>query len=309
MRILHFSDVHLREPAAGVRLREWLGKRLFGGANLLLGRRHVFEDAPAKVEALDRFRRELGVDLVICTGDLTALGTRGEFDLACRALEPLSAAPLGHVFVPGNHDLYARDAVRREQFRKHFGAALETDCPEYRVEDGPWPLVRLVGDDVAVVAVNSARPNPLPWRSSGRIPDIQVEALGRVLADDRLRGRFVFVATHYAPRLEDGGPDKRLHRLVNADAFLDACRDVSPGAILCGHVHRRYSVRVEGVKPRLFCAGSATKRGVEGLWVFDVEGGRCRATPGRWAGDQYVRESGSGRSIRFSAPPGRQDSA
>lgn len=33
--------------------------------------------------------------------------------------------------------------------------------------DGPWPLLRLIGENLAVVGVNSARPNPLPWRSSG----------------------------------------------------------------------------------------------------------------------------------------------
>ena len=152
--------------------------------------------------------------------------------------------------------------------------------------------VRLVGDEVAVVAVNSARPNPQPWRSSGRIPPSQLEALPGVLADERVRHRFVFLVTHYAPRLRSGLPDTWRHGLVNADALLDACRDVSPGVLLFGHVHWRYTVRVDGVKPRLFCAGSATKKDVEGLWVFDVEAGHARATPGRWEGDRYVLEPG-----------------
>ena len=290
MRVLHFSDVHLREPAGAVPFRDWLGKRLIGGANLLLGRRHHFDDAPAKVAALDTFRREEGIDLVICTGDYTALGTLGELELARKAVAPLMEAPLGYVHVPGNHDLYVSDVVRQRRFGRQFGDTLQTDLPEHLVGDGPWPLVRLVGDDVAVVGVNSARPNPLPWRSSGKVPPEQLEALGRVLQDERVRDRFVFVITHYAPRLRDGRPDSPRHGLVNGAAFLAACRNVSPGAILFGHVHWRYTVRIEGVQPRLFCAGSATKRGVEGLWVFDVQAGRARATPGRWAGDRYVLE-------------------
>jgi 3',5'-cyclic AMP phosphodiesterase CpdA len=290
MRVLHFSDVHLREPAFSVPVRDWLGKRLIGGANLLLGRRHHFDDAPAKVAALDAFRRQEAIDLVICTGDYTALGTRGELELARAAVQPLMTAPLGYVHVPGNHDLYVPDVVRQQRFGRYFGGTLETDLPEHLVGDGPWPFVRLVDDDVAVVGVNSARPNPLPWRSSGQVPPEQLEALGRVLRDERVRDRFVFVITHYAPRLENGDPDTRRHGLVNGEAFLAACRDVSPGAILCGHVHWRYTVRIEGVKPRLFCAGSATKRDVEGLWVFDVEAGRARATPGRWVDGRYVLE-------------------
>jgi len=306
MRVLHFSDIHLRESAWSVPLGAWLGKRAIGGLNLLLGRRHHFDGAEAKVGALDVFRREQGVDLVICTGDYTALGTWGDLEIAREAVEPLLDAPLGYVHVPGNHDLYVHDAVRQHRFHAKFGDTLATDLPEFLVGGGPWPLVRLIGEDVAVVAVNSARPNPRPWRSSGRIPDEQIEALERVLQDDRVRPRFVFVITHYTPRLPDGTPDKPRHGLVNAEAFLHACRDVSPGAILCGHVHWCYSVRVENVAPRIFCAGSATKKGVEGLWVFDVDEGRCRATPGRWDGERYVLVPEDGLDAGSFAMGGRK---
>ena len=52
-------------------------------------------------------------------------------------------------------------------------------------------------------------------------------------------------------------------------------------------------VRIDRVKPPIFCAGSASKAGVEGLWVFDVENGRICATPGSWAGDHYSLEFGA----------------
>jgi len=293
MRILHFSDVHLREPAGDVPLRDWLGKRLLGGLNLLLGRARHFADAGPKVAALDRLRREQAIDLVLCTGDYTALGTRGELALAREAVGPLMETPLGYVHVPGNHDLYVPDAVRERRFESAFGDTFRTDLPELAVEGGSWPFVRFVGEEVCVAAVNSARPNPQPWRSSGRIPEAQLEALGRILREERVRKRFVFVMTHYAPRLADGRPDARRHGLVNANAFLDVCRDLSPGAILCGHVHWRYAVRAAGVRPWILCAGSATKRGREGIWVYDVEAERARATPGAWVADRYVLDPAS----------------
>jgi 3',5'-cyclic AMP phosphodiesterase CpdA len=293
MRVLHFSDIHILGPWRSVPIRDWIGKRLAGGVNLLLGRRRHFADAPRKVAALDRFRQELGVDLVISTGDYTALGTNRELAAAREVVQPLMAAPLGFVNVPGNHDLYVLSVIREGRFLRHFGDTLETDLPEYRVDDQPWPLVRLVGEDVAVVAVNSARPNPQPWRSSGKIPPAQLEALGSVLSDPRVTDRFVFVITHYAPRLADGRPDRRLHGLVNADEFLEVCSRLPRGAILCGHVHWRYEVRVPDMRPPIFCAGSATKNDVEGLWLFDVEPGRVRATPGRWIDDGYVLEQRS----------------
>jgi 3',5'-cyclic AMP phosphodiesterase CpdA len=289
MRILHISDLHLDVPWGGVPYRAWMGKRLVGGANLLFGRGKVYADAHRKIPLLDGFRREQGADLVICTGDYTALGTEAELASARADVDALLGAPLGCASVPGNHDMYAIDTWRKRRFEHHFGDTMTTDLPEYRVDGRPWPYARLVGDDLAIVAVNSARPRPL-WSSTGRIPRAQLEALKRVLADDRLAGRFVFVITHYASRLEDGRPDKRSHRLVNADAFLEVVADLPRGALLCGHVHRRYMVRIEGVRPPLFCAGSSTKAGREGLWVFDIDADRGLATPGHFSNDAYVLE-------------------
>ncbi len=277
----------------GVPLDDWVGKRLIGGLNLLLGRSQHFEEAEQKVAALDTLRTEAGIDLVICTGDYTALGTDGGLAIAREAVRPLEAAPLGFVTVPGNHDLYSLDTVREGRFRHHFGGLLTNDLPEVAVDGSPWPLVRLVGDDIAVVAVDSARPNPLPWRSSGRVPAPQLDALAAVLADDRVRDRFVFVITHYAPCRADGSPDRRFHRMVNADAFLATCSGLSRGAILCGHIHERFVAQLPGVRPPVYCAGSATKAGHEGFWVFDVDGSSFSATAGRWSDKGYVLDGHS----------------
>jgi hypothetical protein len=38
----------------------------------------------------------------------------------------------------------------------------------------------------------------------------------------------------------------------------------------------------------LFGAGSTTQAGAEGLWVYDVDGDRARATRGHWDGEAYV---------------------
>jgi len=287
MRVLHFSDIHIGIHLRSMPLRKWFGKRAVGGLNLLAGRQRRFSDAVSKLEALARFRRDNGIDLVVFTGDYTALGLDRELEAAREAVQPLMDAPSGFVNVPGNHDLYVWDVVRERSFERHFGDTLESDLPEARA-GGTWPLVRLVGDDLAVVAVNSARPNPLIWRSNGTIPIPQLEALAAVLRDPALRGRFVFVMTHYAPRLRDGGPDRRLHGMINADDFLAVCAEVPRGAILCGHVHHRYHVRIPGVPPAIFCAGSATMEGREGIWLFESKGSAVKALPGGWNGREYT---------------------
>jgi hypothetical protein len=103
-----------------------------------------------------------------------------------------------------------------------------------------------------------------------------------------LRDRFVFVITHYAPRLADGRPDTFLHGLVNADELLHICADLPRGAILHGHVHRCFSVKLPGVRPTIFGAGSTTQEEREGLWVFEVGAAAMRAVRGRWEADRYV---------------------
>jgi 3',5'-cyclic AMP phosphodiesterase CpdA len=250
-----------------------------------------------KLAALARFREEHGIDLVLCTGDYTVLGTDPELAAARAAIEPLTKAPLGFVTVPGNHDVYLPDSLGR--FESHFQGLLDTDLGEH-IADGVWPIVRLIGDSVAVVAVNSARPNPQIWRSNGRIPDAQLDALKRILADPRVADRFVFVLTHYAPRLANGHRDRFTHGLLNSEEFLGAVSGIERGAVLFGHVHRCYRVRIDGVSPLLVGAGSTTQDGREGLWVFDIDSTSATLTRGSWKGDRYVLEPSAERVQRTS---------
>ncbi len=287
-RILHFSDVHVERGFPGVPLSAFFNKRAIGYANLRLRRGPHFMDAIVKVNALALFMEEERVDLCVCTGDHTALGTVPELKLAREVIDPLTKAPLGFVTVPGNHDLYLPDAADG-RFAAHFGDLLRTDLPDLAV-DGLWPQVRLFGDDLAIVAIESARPNPEVMKSSGRVPDAQLEALRRIARDPRIAGRFVVVATHYALCRPDGSPDRAGHGIDNCDAVVATLRAFDRGVYLHGHIHWRYHVRLPGLPMDVCCAGSATHAGREGFWVIDVDGGRAVATPGGYREGRYVLE-------------------
>ncbi len=293
IRVLHFSDVHVDLPLSSLPWTTWLGKRALGGANHALRRRKYFVDAVDKLAALAEFAQEQAIDLALCTGDYTILGTAPELDLAARAVEPLTRRPLGFATVPGNHDVYLGDSVREQRFEKHFAKWMRSDRPELAT-DGLFPFVRLFGEDLAVVGVSSARPNPEPWRSSGRVPDAQLGGLSRVLADPAIRERFVIVMTHYAPRLWNGRPDSMTHGLENADALLAAIAELPRGCLIHGHVHRRFALREPGVRPMLLGAGSTTQAGREGLWVIEVGADGAWASPGTFREGRYVLEE-SGR--------------
>ncbi|MDT8437271.1 MAG: metallophosphoesterase [Gemmatimonadota bacterium] len=284
--MLHFSDPHVGLGLWRVPLRDWPGKRLAGAVNLLRGRGRRFRDALPALAGLARLASREGADAAVCTGDLSALGTDAELEAARAAVDPFFQLPLGFVCLPGNHDLYTASVLREQRFERWFGEGLATDLPALR-SDGAWPLVRFLGDAAAVVAVNSARPNPLPWRSSGRVPDGQLEGLRAALARADVRDRFVLVATHYAPLRADGKPDAPLHGMDNAPAFLDACAGVRRGMILCGHIHHPFRWRAAGLAAEVLCAGSATLEVRRAAWWIEVgpDGAEIRpvrpATPAR----------------------------
>lgn len=289
MRILHFSDLHIGLGLRRVPFLDWLGKRLAGGLNLLRGRSGQFADAARKALELVELDERLAPDFVLCTGDLTALATHAEFEAARSLLEPLPGSPR-FVVTPGNHDAYTRPTVREGRFRQYFEDGLVTDFPDL-CTDGPWPVVRVPDDEVAIIALNSARNNMLPWRASGRIPNAQIEGLEAALSDPRVAGRFVFLMTHYAPCRADGSPDTKEHGLSNLDELLAAASSIDRGAYLCGHVHEMFRVEIDAFRGEVFCAGSATYRGREGVWVFDRDDrGVWSARRGRWTGDEYEVE-------------------
>ena len=247
VRILHFSDMHLGLGVRRVPLADWPGKRLAGGANLIRGRGRGFSDAAEKTRHMVRFADELRADLVLCTGDLTALATEAEMLAARTILEPLMESGR-FVVIPGNHDLYTGRDVRQRRFETRFEEALTSDLPDLTT-DGPWPVVRLPFPGTAVVAVNSSRPNRAPWKSSGRVPDTQVRGLEAALADPRVAGRFVFLMTHYAfARFARAWPGKRrrgtwgARRHRERRVALWACPHDVPaadGRLLGGHILRR----------------------------------------------------------------------
>jgi 3',5'-cyclic AMP phosphodiesterase CpdA len=286
IRVLHFSDVHVQESVLAVPPLEMVGKRALAVANLWLTRGRLFKESVPKLHALARFAESEKVDFSICTGDYTAIGSEAEYISARAAIEGLTHAPLGFCTVPGNHDLYLGDTLRDTRFERHFGAFTNTDWPEYCVPGVPYPYVRLVGDDLAVVGVNSSKPNPSPFTSAGFVPPAQLEALARVLDDPRLQARQVVVITHYGILRRDGTPDSEHHGLVNADALVAVC--ARPRVMIAhGHIHGRYChAPIEG-RPWIFCAGSTTQREREGLWMYEFESDHMLAIPGSYYGSEY----------------------
>jgi 3',5'-cyclic AMP phosphodiesterase CpdA len=212
------------------------------------------------------------VDHFILSGDLTAYALEGEFWLAQNALGDVGRDKRRCTVIPGNHDVFTPGAQRSDRFGRYFGHLLESDFPEHRRE-GPYPFVRRVGEDAAVVGLCSARVPPTPGIASGTIGEAQLDGLSAIVNDSRLAGRALLVVVHHAPLTEEGKPDNALHGLRDAEAL---CR-LLPGpryAVLHGHIHHRYHHPATAERPHIFGAGSSTMAGREGYWVIEAKGGQ-----------------------------------
>jgi 3',5'-cyclic AMP phosphodiesterase CpdA len=235
-------------------------------------RASAYAQAAGSISAIVRDFGTLGAEHLIVSGDLTAYALPAEFEGAKAALGELAADPRRCTVIPGNHDRYTPGSRRDRRFENTFPELLHSDLPQYHV-DGMWPLVRLLGDDVAVVGLQSAQAPAYPGFSFGFVGRRQLEALRAVVADPALEDRAVLVVVHHAPRAANGGLDKPHHGLWDQAELLRAL----PGprfAVLHGHIHKRFHHPATADRPHIFGAGSSTQKGREGYWLIETNAGQ-----------------------------------
>lgn len=229
LRFVHVSDIHLLD-LRGVRPWDYFNKRITGRVNLLR-RRHlhderIFDAAVAKA-------RELAVDRLVVTGDLTNLSLPSEFD---HVAAKLAAAGLPVTVIPGNHDAYVKGVWRAGLFERTFAAFMHGE------RDGEaYPFLQRHGD-VALVGVSTAVPTP-PLDATGEIGESQLARLEHMLrkAGDEKLCRVVLV---HHPVVE--GTAKPHHRLRDLAAFDAVIARAGAELILHGHEHHRIDATLPG---------------------------------------------------------------
>jgi 3',5'-cyclic AMP phosphodiesterase CpdA len=273
MRFLHCSDVHITHDYFGGPLlplgwRRWIALLELGPG----GRSVSYARAGHSLSQIVREMEDHRADHLIVSGDLTAYAMEDEFQGARDALSAVVNDKSKLTVIPGNHDTYTPGAMNERRFEKYFGHLLDSDLPEYSRE-GPYPFVRLLGDEAAVVGLCSARMPLVPGLSYGTIGTEQLAGLRELVADARLKHRAVLVVVHHAPLARSGRKDKPLHGLTDGDELFQIVRG-ERFAVLHGHIHQRYHHPATANRPHTFGAGSSTQRGHEGYWVIEVGDGK-----------------------------------
>ncbi|HEU0034635.1 MAG TPA: metallophosphoesterase [Kofleriaceae bacterium] len=303
MRLAHCSDLHLLSHD-GARWLELANKRWIGAMNLLSNRsRHYHVDA---FEDMVRDLNDQGIDHVLCTGDVTNLALRREFEFARQRFDALALGPTGVTVVPGNHDAYVAEGV--PLFSEVFGDYATTDPGWEWVEDHRhsaddilhWPIVRVRGP-LALVGLSTSRATP--WFTAyGKLGHGQLQRLGHVLSDERLRGKIRVVAIHHPPA--GNRAFSKIRGLRDHKEFARVIAEHGADLIVHGHEHRDMTETLAGphgehVPVRGIASGTYFHNKPERTAryrIFELDGTRVRTVHLRvWDRDnrRFVADPGS----------------
>ena len=239
MKLAHCSDLHLLSHD-GAKWLELANKRWIGRMNLLSNRSRHYH-----VAAFDDMIEDLnaqGVDHILCTGDVTNLALRREFEFARGKFDRLALGPEQVTVIPGNHDAYVAEGV--PLFAELFAPYATTDAgwewtDDHRAAADPgddlhWPIVRVRGA-LALIGVSTSRATP--WFTAyGRAGAGQLARLRQVLLDERLRGKARVVAIHHPPAGKRA--KSRIRGLRDHGAFAEVIAETGADLIVHGHEHR-----------------------------------------------------------------------
>lgn len=281
MRLAHCSDLHLLSHD-GARWLDLANKRWIGAMNLLSSRsRHyhvaAFEDMVDDMNAL-------GVEHVLCTGDVTNLALRREFEFARQKFDKLVLGPNDVTVIPGNHDAYVAEGV--PIFSEVFGPYAQPD-PGWEWEEDHrhsaddvlhWPIVRIRGD-LAIIGLSTSRATP--WFTAyGSLGQGQCNRLAKVLGDPRLQGKVRVVAIHHPPA--GTRAHSRIRGLRDHLAFAHVIAEHGAELIVHGHEHRDMVETLGGpegvhVTVRGIASGTYHHNKIDRIAryrIYDIDGGQ-----------------------------------
>jgi 3',5'-cyclic AMP phosphodiesterase CpdA len=229
--LAHLSDPHL-SPLPAPRLRELLGKRATGFINWRRKRHRIHRG-----DVLARIVADLTAqapDHIAVTGDLVNISLPGEYPPALAWLASLGP-PHGVTLVPGNHDIYVREAARLPQL--HWSDYMRGDDSAMTA----FPFLRRRGP-LALIGLSTAVPTA-PFMATGRLGGGQLARLAETLDRCARKGLFRVVMIHHPPI---STPARRLKRLVDGPDFCAVLARHGAELVIHGHDHARSLIELKG---------------------------------------------------------------
>ena len=169
-RIVHLSDAHVLDPRPSRTRSGWSMQTRF----LSFGRPLDAEGRKNKLSRSLATARRLGANHVVLSGDLTEIGSPGEYETLAEILHDSGIAPEKMTLVPGNHDLYSSANAWRWALGGPLAAFARTGATE------PGKIVDVGG--AALLPLDATFHQPVT-RSAGYLSPLALEALQRRASD------------------------------------------------------------------------------------------------------------------------------
>jgi len=228
-KLAHLSDPHLA-PLPAPRCSELISKRVTGYINWQQRRRFIHD--PAALAAIVADIKSQSPDHIAVTGDIANIALASEFPNGRNWLESLGSTK-DVTFVPGNHDIYVREAANFAG--RQWGAYMSDD-------DGVagFPFVRRRGN-VALIGLSTGVPTA-PLLATGWLGAKQLAELAAVLNKLKTENVFRVVLIHHPPISQAG----RHKRLLDAPILKRVIAAHGADLLLHGHDHLHMINWLEG---------------------------------------------------------------
>lgn len=266
--LAHLSDPHLA-PLPKPSWRELIGKRLTGYLNWQRKRRFIHDSATLAKIVADL--KSQAPDHIAVTGDIANIALPQEFLRGRDWLDSLGS-PKDVSFVPGNHDIYVREAAAYAA--RQWGAHMSSDDGA----DG-FPYLRRRGP-LALVGLSSGVPTA-PFLATGWLGTKQLAAFAAVLNALKDESLFRIVLIHHPPVSEAA----RHKRLLDAAVLLRVIAAHGADLVIHGHDHVAMinwlagpnGTKVPAVGVPSASAAPGTAKDAAGYNLYRIEG-----APGGW---------------------------
>jgi len=248
--LAHLSDPHLA-PLPAARWSELVGKRVTGYINWQRKRRFVHDSDTLAAIVADIKRH--APNHIAVTGDIANIAMAAEFPRGRDWLERLGSAQ-DVTFVPGNHDIYVREAIKFAG--RQWGG--------YMSDDGAgsgFPFVRRRGN-VALIGLSTGVPTA-PFLATGWLGANQLTEFAAVLNKLKHEDTFRVVLIHHPPIT--AAPRHR--QLLDAPVFKRVIAAHGADLLLHGHDHVHMINWLEGPSgtrvPAVGVPSASARRGTD----------------------------------------------
>jgi 3',5'-cyclic AMP phosphodiesterase CpdA len=267
--LAHLSDPHLA-PLPPADWRDLLSKRITGYIHWQRKRRFVHNSAVLAAIVADMKAQAPGH--IAVTGDIANIALAQEFLNGREWLESLGS-PRDVSFVPGNHDVYVREAALYAA--RQWGAQMTDD-------DGStgFPYLRRRGP-LALIGISTGVPTA-PFLASGWVGTVQNAGLALTLKQLKSENLFRVVLIHHPPVSQAS----QYKRLLDATVTLRVIAEHGAELVIHGHDHLHMinwlagpnGTRVPAIGVPSASAAPGTTKHAAAYNLYEVDG-----APGRWS--------------------------